>query len=286
MSDETLCRFYQFGHCKFGETCQKFHIPDTCTNFPCLLEHCASRHPPLCKFFARFGKCKFEENCSFIHKNTNSEITKTKEDIKILEKEIESLKAHNIQINTILNIIDQMKDDIDILKRICHANSTEVLFQCDMCNLNCKTSDILIKHIESSHQPTSNVETQFSCSPCDFVGEHENTIEEVTIDEPTSILKFRCDQCEFESESQKGVNIHKGSKHKASCSNTSEVSSGNTFSNTEVSFSQFFNSLAQLPILCTQYSENGCENIVMEYVDKFSAICDTCEQLLDLKQNT
>ena len=284
MSDETLCRFHLFGHCKFGETCRKFHIPNTCTNFPCLLEHCASRHPPLCKFFAQFGKCKFEEDCSVIHKNTESELNKTVEDIKVLENEIESLKAHNMQIITILNILDQMKEDIELLKRVYHANSTEKLFQCDICNLTCETSDILTKHIDSSHQQTSVVHTQ-SWDTCDLVSENENIREEVSSDEPARTLKIRCDQCTFESESQKGVNIHKGSKHKASYSNTSsftsEASTEDTSLNTEVSISPFFNSSSKLPILCTKYPENGCENIVLDYVDMFSAICDTCEKQLD-----
>ena len=112
MSDENVCRFHLFGHCKFGETCRKFHILNTCTNFPCLLDNCPSRHPPMCKFFAQFGKCKYNEACYYIHQNKNGEINKALEDLKHLEEEIEALKAHNTQISIILTIIDQIKENI------------------------------------------------------------------------------------------------------------------------------------------------------------------------------
>ena len=40
MTDNMVCSFHQFGHCKFGTHCRKKHILETCNNLPCMEENC------------------------------------------------------------------------------------------------------------------------------------------------------------------------------------------------------------------------------------------------------
>ena len=72
----------------------------------------------------------------------------------------------------------------------------------------------------------------------------------------------------------KGVNIHKGSKHKhyKSSNSTTATSSAQTFS-----FSSF-----QTPINCI-LEEEGCQNVVTSYFNKYTAICSTCTIFMDEK---
>ena len=89
-----MCKYYRRGHCKFGATCRKSHLIETCVKFPCLDEVCMKRHPPLCKFFMRYGKCKFESRCSYIHRVAEC-YEDMKNQLEYLSNEINVLKAQN-----------------------------------------------------------------------------------------------------------------------------------------------------------------------------------------------
>ena len=45
-----ICKFHQYGYCKFGAECPKFHTEDICKEFPCQNDNCSSRHPKNCNF--------------------------------------------------------------------------------------------------------------------------------------------------------------------------------------------------------------------------------------------
>ena len=76
-----------------------------------------------------------------------------------------------------------------------------------------------------------------------------------------SQLSFQCDMCDYKSKSQKGVNIHKGSKHKGTTSSSTNPQS------------------SQIPINCILKDE-GCQNIITSYFTKYTAICTHCKQFL------
>ena len=65
--------------------------------------------------------------------------------------------------------------------------------------------------------------------------------------------KFKCDFCEFESSSSRGLNIHKTVKHKKKCS--------------------------QPVIKCVRQSD-GCKNLVDSYYNEYNAICSSCTSSL------
>ena len=90
------------------------------------------------------------------------------------------------------------------------------------------------------------------------------------IENPSVQLKFKCNFCDYESTSQKGVNIHKGSKHKLSKASTESTSPA--FSITP----------SQSPINCILHEE-GCRNVVTSYYNSYTAICISCSLLMKAK---
>ena len=93
-------------------------------------------------------------------------------------------------------------------------------------------------------------------------------------DNPPEIQKFKCDMCEYESASKKGVNIHKGSKHKT-------VLPSNSLPTTETTSSY----PANPPISCIRIGD-GCKNLVSDYFDRFTAICKDCELFMKSIQDS
>ena len=171
-----------FGHCKFSVHCRNYHITTTCSNFPCKDSECRTRlrHPKPCKFFVVYGNCKFGNNCSFLHLPLNNS-----------EKEIETLKdaikQKDEEILDILSRLTEMEKKIDSLSKS-KANSTD---KSSNCNFLINDSETLTVHKEKPHDSSSE--------------QVENTKERNL---------FKCDVCDYESSSKKGVSIHKGSKHR------------------------------------------------------------------------
>ena len=72
MTQETVCLFNKFGHCKFSTRCRQFHLNEICENELCESQNCLKRHPRVCRFYNQYQRCKFGEFCSYLHQ------TKTK----------------------------------------------------------------------------------------------------------------------------------------------------------------------------------------------------------------
>ena len=212
-SIDQFCKYNMFGFCKFGDTCRKFHITNTCKSFPCHIEGCNSRHPRPCKYFVQYGRCKFNENCSYLHISSHSKIQQLENDIDLLKGEIENLKAKNLALESI------------VVKRAVAEEESE--------NLDAK-----------------DYETP-----------------------QTEDLKFKCDVCNYETTTQKGVNIHKGAKHKQK---KSEITSTPKLIPLPSS---------QPQILCVRRSD-GCPNIVERKLNQHTAMCENCQLLMVATQNS
>ena len=65
-ASQPICKFHQYGYCKFGSPCRHFHTQDTCITENCDKLSCTSRHPRLCLYLTRFGHCKFGTACSYL----------------------------------------------------------------------------------------------------------------------------------------------------------------------------------------------------------------------------
>ena len=105
-----ICQFNQYGHCKYGTRCDKFHTTTTCDSFPCENSECGKRHPKLCQYFAVYGWCRFAERCSFLHYNSSrcvhsstsqglqevvQAMSELKNEIKTLRLEVDKLESQN-----------------------------------------------------------------------------------------------------------------------------------------------------------------------------------------------
>ena len=93
MSEETICKFNKFGHCRFGSTCHKQHVIEKCDKKDCELRLCQLRHPAPCRYFSQYGRCKFGDFCSYDHieKETDTDCI---DGMEALKKELGFFKNH------------------------------------------------------------------------------------------------------------------------------------------------------------------------------------------------
>ena len=60
MAPEDILNYHKYRHCKFSETCRKFHSKENCEkNNDCETFKCLKRHPRSCRYFEKFRRCKF-----------------------------------------------------------------------------------------------------------------------------------------------------------------------------------------------------------------------------------
>ena len=131
MAAENLCKYFQFGHCKFFDNCRNRHVNELCDNSNCEVINCFKRHPRPCRFYQLYHRCRFEP-CSYLHIKTNE------------AEEIEKLK-NILEIKTIE--VETLTDKMGFLERqIIELNK----------NLSCLNNDIMeLKTLFQSTQPDS-----------------------------------------------------------------------------------------------------------------------------------
>ena len=246
------CSHNNKGYCKFGNKCHFQHFHKLCSKPICKEKECPSRHPKLCKnrdeckFFKKNICAYRHENLhtkDIIHnKNINEEINALEDDVKRLQQEIVDLKD-NIQmkemkekkvqetlnektesIEKLLAENDRLKDTLTLLekenvdlrveliiqKKIIGTHKiqreVEELSTCGQCAFICETEVELKKHTENCHGYLS----------CDICDEFECEWDENDAMETHKELfhEFKCTICDFKTTTEKGLNIHRGAKHK------------------------------------------------------------------------
>ena len=123
-----ICHHNQYGHCKFGSKCDKFHTIATCDHFPCLDSECNMRHPRLCKYFSAYGRCMFADKCSFLHSFTSGHhhtastasngvqeimqaVAEMREEVKALRLEVDMLGDMN---KNLMEKLKDLKEEVDV----------------------------------------------------------------------------------------------------------------------------------------------------------------------------
>ena len=110
---ETICKFNQFGYCKYLTHCRKHHIMDICPNIQCKEAACLFRHPRICKYFLDYGSCKFDSSCAFRHesntKNKDQEIEALKSELQVIETKIRNLEAQERRL-------EKLEADIKVIE--------------------------------------------------------------------------------------------------------------------------------------------------------------------------
>ena len=90
-----VCRHYQTGFCKFGESCRKQHVKESCQITKCNLKICTKRHPKVCKYFKQQQFCKFGDSCSYRHDLVEPSSGP-------LEKQLEALQATVVKMSAVI----------------------------------------------------------------------------------------------------------------------------------------------------------------------------------------
>ena len=115
MAAQNVCRYFKFGHCKFGDTCRLLHNSEKCENVSCEITSCKLRHPRTCKFFREFKKCKFSEWCSFKHIKTDQNIKQfnNKEIMEKIDDLAQTLKEKYDIINILVEKVRTLEETIN-----------------------------------------------------------------------------------------------------------------------------------------------------------------------------
>ena len=98
------CKFYQFGHCRYGDLCRKEHVKEACETENCQMWNCMKRHPRECKFFKEFHRCKFGDYCNYAHLENSS--AAASEAVKAMAAKIEILEKENVYIKKKIEELD------------------------------------------------------------------------------------------------------------------------------------------------------------------------------------
>ena len=148
---QIVCKFHQYGHCKFSETCKHFHTKNTCENEKCDKTGCSARHPRMCKYFQKFRQCKFGTGCSYLHVN-NSPSSDTSNTVQVMQEELKHIKCSLISKEIEIN---DLKERVNQLEKIVESRDTpphESSFKCDICDYCCKSETVLKRHNTRKHK--------------------------------------------------------------------------------------------------------------------------------------
>ena len=142
---KVVCKYFQCGFYKLGESCRKQHVKEIFPIQSCTLSSCLKRPPKVCKYFLVQKSCKFGEHCSYKHTDNSNQkdISELLEKIFVLEKSIQLMTA---QITELTYQIDK------------HEKSKENHFKCSYCPFTASASAVLKCHITMKHKNPS-----FSC---------------------------------------------------------------------------------------------------------------------------
>ena len=213
MATPPVCNWNKYGYCKHRDYCRRRHIDESCESTSCDIGKCNLRHPVECKFFLRYNRCKFSP-CKFSHKE-NTEIVEIRERLKAIEENIANKNKEIKRLDQVIQELAAKNSDIDLVKevedkidsfqsnletmKICMADKDAYIF----------TLEKKIKHVENRFETEMNQQS-------DMIEKLRKSIEErvneTHLDE-NECESFVCEECDFKSNSMKGLNIHKSRKH-------------------------------------------------------------------------
>ena len=192
-----VCKYNQYGYCKYGLLCFKKHVDKICENDNCSIKGCNLRHPRKCKYFMHYNYCKFGQYCRFKHieSDTNNEINNLKK--QILEKDA--------LIKEKEDMIQVLRVEISGVEKECSALRDEIAVA-DMIFESFKER-MRDKYLYDSNDEESEYE------PDDELREM-NRVKFRKRKEEYRCKQKKCDVCSFASMSEKGLRTHMTRKHK------------------------------------------------------------------------
>ena len=224
---EKVCKHFQCGFCKFGESCKKQHIKHMCLIQSCTSKSCIKRHPKNCKYFSIQQSCKFGDHCAYKHNSSSdkSDHKKCQDKIAALEASFEFLKAQMYDLT----------EELDNIKSEKHKVNVDPSFECEICEYKASTKTVLKRHTTAKHKqnippPEKERNEDLETSLTLLVPLEER--EEVIYSPPqpvhkdfsktSSSLHFKCNICQHETVSEAALHGHKSLKHNTNIPHTSQ----------------------------------------------------------------
>ena len=226
MATQNVCSFNKYGFCKFQERCRKHHEKNLCERVTCVVKECILRHPKFCKFLRDYGYCIFGQWCYFSHKLTIMNYNADNTEIKELKDKLEHV---NNKIQKFEDKIMEKTKEIEILEQKCNGKplddimmkmdmKTEIfeekLNSMKMCVID-KDEQIVnleakVKSMESKFEDIAIIQSNFKKA----IDENIQKIKELMEKEKSEHDKtFKCDKCNFSTNSRSGLKIHEKKKH-------------------------------------------------------------------------
>ena len=227
MTQAGVCFNYKFGFCKFNERCKFRHVTLVCEDENCDISKCEKRHPKICKFYRDYKRCKFTVGCMYKHENQFELFEK-------IEKKLEKIKCNHSD-NDIRKISEdvegkykKMESIIETQRKQIAENNTKIASlelraeELEKKFLNEKKSkDKKIKDLENMVKSKSEkaMKDNFKCEYCDFQTPSERGLN-VHIKRKHTNMKadkfpVECDFCEFNAKSESEMKFHLKNSHTA-----------------------------------------------------------------------
>ena len=152
---QLVCKFHQYGHCKFGSHCMHFHTKDTCPIHLCNHNSCEARHPKPCLYFSRNSYCKFGSSCLFLHSSPAPSSCQLQDDIlnfkDNLQLVITSLNINEIELMTLEEKGNELEKELEA--KDC---TSAVSFQYDSFEYYGSSKTVLKHHKSIKHKKETN----------------------------------------------------------------------------------------------------------------------------------
>ena len=160
----SACKFHKTGHCKFGQTCRRFHSDNLCSLADCD-NNCLDRHPKTCLFYVRFGQCKFGDRCSYLHPSHGlaNDVEKVKHD---LQHVLKILKEKEKQIKQLEDKISTLEATVEANHRVINVPSAEKMR--NIANEESLHLSLDDEEREEFSSPPNSPVSNFGRSKCDY----------------------------------------------------------------------------------------------------------------------
>ena len=213
MATQNVCKFNKFGYCRYKDACRNLHRNEICQNSSCEIKGCNLRHPRECRYYREYRRCKFDP-CKFTHIDNVSEnfdqIRKIKDNIDVKIAEIDDkINKLNDQMKAMENQPkENIQTDNEFIKRIenklaVFENNLEILKKtvCEKESFIITLEDKLSKVVEANIEQEKKIEQ---------LGQQVTVISESSLNAKNI---FKCRNCDFETNSEKGLKQHTSKKH-------------------------------------------------------------------------
>ena len=218
MLGDMLCKFFKFGHCKFGLTCSKQHVKECCENSTCDILVCSLRHPRKCKYYTEYQRCKFGDFCSYIHENVIESVSKV--EFKSLEKETSNLK---IKIEHLEDLLKEKDSGIRNLEKAVAYLSDSLEKKCDkfdhdQLKVPCHNTKVTEEDVEIVYEGNNSLDEIINIPQLDgsmvMDVSTKPELREFLDSQGKPMVWFQCVECKFNSTCEAQLKKHVNKRHK------------------------------------------------------------------------